>query len=287
VLLQGDRAVLVGVDRAAVRQNSALVARQLAGGAALLYDAARGELPNVPDAQDARVIKAVLMNSADKTQGWDNGQVLFNGEILTTQGLDNRVGTGRMNLDAAFDQYLSGTTDVLGTNQGNLGMVDEIGWDYGVVVAEMTNDYFFEEDLLGGSLFTATLTWFRDRQLIRNGNSFTVLDLSSDDLDLELWSWVNGDFGNLIAASISSFNSSEHFSIALPETGDYALRVRWYDELFDLVGDADMETYGLAWATTFAPAVPEPGSLVLALFGATGLGAARLVRWRTRRTQAS
>ncbi|QDV32442.1 S8 family serine peptidase [Tautonia plasticadhaerens] len=255
----------------------------VAGGASLLYDAARGELADTPDARDARVIKAVLMNSADKTAGWDNGQVLFDGAILTSQGLDNRVGTGRMNLDAAFDQFLSGTTDVAGTGQGDMGEVEAIGWDYGVVVEGTTNDYFFEQDLRGGSTFTATLTWFRDRLLDRDGDSFTALDLSYDDLDLELWTVVGDGFGRLVAASFSAFNNSEHFSFILPESGAYALRVRWFGELFDLVGDANMETYGLAWSTAF---IPEPGSAVLALIGAAGIGTTGLVRLRRRRRPA-
>lgn len=257
--------------------GTSFAAPTVAGGASLLYDAARGELPNIPDAQDARVIKAVLMNSADKTAGWDNGQALIGGAIITSQGLDNRVGTGRMNLDSAFDQFLSGTTDVPGTNQGNMGRVEEIGWDFGVVVEGTTNDYYFESDLLGGSTFTATLTWFRDRMLDRNGNTFSALDLSYDDLDLELWTVVGNGFGQLVAASVSAFNSSEHFSIILPESGAYALRVRWFGEVFDLIGDANMETYGLAWSTAF---VPEPGTIFLVLLGASGIGAAGLVRTR-------
>ena len=83
-------------------------------------------------------MKAVLMNSADKTVGWDNGTVSHpngNGGVLTTQGLDNRVGTGRLNLDAAYDQFLTGTTDVAGISSGNLGLVDNIGWDFGEVVS--------------------------------------------------------------------------------------------------------------------------------------------------------
>ena len=63
----------------------------------------------------SRVIKAVLLNSADKTPGWDNGQSLqrFNGTTLlrTTQGLDYTVGAGRMNLTRAWDQFTAATTD--------------------------------------------------------------------------------------------------------------------------------------------------------------------------------
>jgi hypothetical protein len=43
------------------------------------------------------------------------------------------------------------------------------------------------------------------------------------------------------------------------------LRVRWKDELFDMVSDANIEHYGLAWNVA---AVPEPASGVLILLAA-------------------
>ena len=245
--------------------GTSFAAPTVAGGAALLYDAAYSVFPTNDDARDARVMKAVLMNSADKTIGWDNGQVAHpngNGGVLTTQGLDNRVGTGRLNLDAAYDQFLSGTTDVPGLASGDLGLLETIGWDFGEVASDATNDYYFDTPLLGGSTLTATLTWFRDRA-IDAGNS--IFENSYDDLNLELWSVEEGTLTTLISESTSLYNESEHFSFALPLTGDYALRVRWVKEIFDMIGDLDQELYGLAWwpwqawpatSTTTAPSMP-------------------------------
>jgi hypothetical protein len=220
----------------------------VAGGAALLYDAAYSMFPTNDDARDARVVKSVLMNSADKTADWNNAQTTHpngNGGVRTTQGLDNRVGTGRMNLDAAYDQFLAGTTDVPGLTVGNLGLVDNVGWDLGEVASTTTNDYYFDSPLLGRSTFTATLTWFRDRRIDAANN---VFDDSYDDLNLELWSVEGGTATSLISESSSLYNNSEHFSFALPSTGEYALRVRWFGELFDTIGDTDQELYALAWS---------------------------------------
>jgi hypothetical protein len=231
----------------------------VAGGAALLYDAAYAQLGSTPDARDVRVMKAVLMNAADKTTGWDNGQVAHpngNGGVLTTQGLDNRVGTGRLNLDRAFEQLLWGTTDVAGTGQGNLGVVNRTGWDFGLVAEGTDNDYLIGEVLPTGSKLNATLDWFRDRNTLGLTN-FT--DASYDNLDLELWEAIGGIATNLIAESKSLYNNSEHFSFNLPKTAEYLLRVHWTSELFDLVADANSEQYGLAWSV----AVPEPGTFVL------------------------
>jgi hypothetical protein len=245
--------------------GTSYAAPMVAGGATLLYDAAYSVFPDNGDARDARVIKAVLMNSADKTVGWNNAQIAHpngNGGVITTQGLDDRVGTGRMNLATAYEQFLSGTTDVAGTDGGDLGLVDKFGWDYGQVASGTTNDYFFDSPLTAGSIFTATLTWFRDRRMNPNN---TVFDDSYDDLNLELWSVVDGMPATLLSESSSLYNESEHFSFTVPATGDYALRVRWFKEVFDVIGDTNQELYGLAWwASTAlgAATIPEPESIV-------------------------
>jgi hypothetical protein len=240
--------------------GTSFAAPTVAGGAALLYDAAYAVLGSKPDARDARVMKAVLMNSADKTLGWDNGQTPnpngFGG-VVTSRGLDNRVGAGRMNLNHAFDQLLNGTTDVVGTLQGPLGAVSDTGWDFGQVAQGVTNDYSIANPLAANSRFTATLDWYRDRQTV---GTTGYNDASYDNLDLELWSAAAGVAVNLISASNSQYNNAEHFSFLIPSTGEYLLRVRWVSELFDTVGDLNIEQYGLAWSTT---AVPEPGTLLL------------------------
>jgi hypothetical protein len=94
----------------------------------------------------------------------------------------------------------------------------------------------------------------------------TVFDDSYDDLNLELWSVVDGIPTSPVSESRSLYNESEHFSFAMPATGDYALRVRWFKEVFDRVADLDQEWYGLAWRTgpaLQAATIPEPASLVL------------------------
>jgi hypothetical protein len=250
----------------------------VAGGAALLYDAAYSVFADNADARDARVMKAVLMNSADKTVGWNNGQIAHPnglGGVRTTQGLDNRVGTGAMNLAAAYDQFLTGTTDIAGFAGGNLGVVNHIGWDFGQVVSGTTNDYFFASPLDEGSTITATLTWFRDRRL--TDTNFTADD-SFDDLNLELWSVVDGIPASLISESASLYNESEHFAFTLPATGDYALRVRWFKDVFDRVADANQELYGLAWwagAGLLTSTIPEPASVLLLATAAMAFGTFR------------
>ena len=65
---------------------------------------------------------------------------------------------------------------------------------------------------------------------------------------MELWNALGGVPQNLISASNSRYNNNEHFNFAIPTTGEYLLRVRWTEELFDNVGDLNIEQYGLAWS---------------------------------------
>lgn len=235
----------------------------VAGSAALLYDASYANLPLNTDARDARVMKAVIMNSAAKTFGWNNGQTPNpngSGGVVTTQALDNRVGAGRIDLNRAFDQLLSGTTDVPGTPAGLQGLVNRVGWDFGQVAEGVPNDYLINAPLLAGSNFTATLDWFRDRTA---PSGATWNDISYDNLDLELWSDVAGVPTTLVSTSKSLYNDVEHFSFAIPTTGQYTLRVVWAGEWFDTVGDLNVEQYGLAWANITN--VPEPATIVLLL----------------------
>ncbi len=234
----------------------------VAGGVALLYDASYANFPGNSDARDARVMKAIVMNSAAKTLNWDNGQTPNpngSGGVVTTQGLDNRVGTGRMDLDRAYDQLLGGTTDVPGTIGGFQGLVNALGWDYGQVGQNVPNDYLINLPLIVGTKFTATLDWFRDRN---SPSGATSNDISYDNLDLELWRDVAGIPTTLISTSKSLYNDSEHFSFAIPATGQYTLRVIWNGEWFDTVGDLNIEQYGVAWSGT---SVPEPATIVLLL----------------------
>ncbi|MFO0792091.1 MAG: S8 family serine peptidase [Pirellulales bacterium] len=255
--------------------GTSFAAPTVAGGAALLYDAAYAALPTTPDARDSRVMKAVLMNSAVKTQDWDNGQFANPnglGGVFTSRGVDDRVGAGRMDLNRAFDQLLSGTTDVAGLAQGALGNVAAIGWDFGQVGEGTTNDYLITNPLAAGDIFTATLTWFRDRHLI---GDTTYGDDSFDNLDLELWSSAGGIAQDLISASNGRYNNTEHFSFAVPTTGQYMIRVRWSDELFDTIGDLNAEQYGLAWSSV---AVPEPAVFWLVAGSVTLLSGNRFRR---------
>lgn len=221
--------------------------------------------------RDTRVIKSVLMNSATKLAGWDNGQHLDinTGVTVTTQSLDWAQGAGLLNLDKAFDQYYSGTQDVAGTGGGS---ISTFGWDYGTVQLDGYNDYAIHFTLQATAILDVTLSWFSNVGLPELGpdtldpldQTLTTQDLGFANLYLEIW---NADFTHLFATSMSQYNSVQELHYVLPVDGEYGLRVHYAKQMY---GDAVPEDYGLAWyANAPVEGVPEPG--VFALSGVAGL----------------
>ncbi len=246
-------------------QGTSFSSPTAAGGGALLVSALRtlnisnpGSVPTT--GLDSRIIKAVLMNSADKTSSWSNGQSLVSGVIVTTQALDNEDGAGRMNLSRAFDNYLGPNATRDAGNGGLANPIKQTGWALGNVTATGTRDYFFEAPLLGGTNFTATLTWWADRSFVNPGVNDNILENAFANLDLQVWTVSNGTANTLVARSSSLWNSSEHLSFALPGgNSEYLIRVVHTDWRWNFAGNTN-ESFGLAWSATV---VPEPATIAL------------------------
>jgi len=222
------------------------------GGVALMKGASR-DLGLGSEARDTRVVKAVMLNAAFKTVGWDNGQALDGGVIRTTQALDYAAGAGGLDLDTTFDQYLSGQTDIAGTVGGVTNEV--VGWDFAAVGLGQTVDTLIDVDLEGGSTFAATLTWFRERTSI---DATTSQDNGFADLNLQVW---DADFSTLIAESASLYNSVEHLYFELPSDGKYGLRVEHAGNHF---GSQSATDFGLAWSGVALPQAPNDSVISVA-----------------------
>ncbi len=248
--------------------GTSFAAPAVAGAAALMMDAAKAF--GLTEMSDPRVIKAIMLTSATKTAGWDNGQALFgDGSIRTSQALDYAAGAGALNLDTAYriqvgDPFGFGI-QILGLNTtagipglGGGGVLDR-GWDFGMVADQAPVEYHILDPIFAGSIFTATLTWFADR-------TFDVLtnaaeDASLDDLMLQIWMDVGGVPSLLVAQSDAPYSTVEHLSVALPGDGNYSLRVVWNGNVY---GPGSDQEYGVSWNVTPAP---EPGTGVLVLCG--------------------
>jgi len=240
----------------------------VAGGAALVVDAGYANFGG-GKAVDGRVVKAVLLNSANKPAGWTNNTVNVGGVLKTTQGLDWNFGAGALNLDKGYDQYLSGTTDVPGLTGGT---VHNLGWDYGHASLGLSNDYFLENSLHQGDTLTATLTWFvnvffNSSATADANDNFSDSDLHNtyfDQMDLQVWLLNGGVPTTLIADSTSPYNNVDHLFFSIPQDGMYAVRVSWLGDTYDLTGSAPQgNDYAVAWSA--ATPVPEPTTLVMIL----------------------
>ena len=239
----------------------------VAGGVALMKDAAKGSWWMPETALDSRVIKAVLMATSDRTDGWNNGQATVNGVVRTTQSLDWATGAGALDLETAGLTYVQGNTiDVGGLGGGTIGLQ---GWDYGSVGVNAFNDYTdytFSSTLSSPHELQVSLNWFA-RGAFDNATD-TGTRSAFANLDLQVWSIADGVFNSLVAESTSLYNNAEFLRFTLTGAGQYGLRVLSSGMIYDAnasTAPVTSETYGLAWNMVV---VPEPSAAALAAIGA-------------------
>ncbi len=190
----------------------------VAGGAALLIDMGQTLGYNT----DGKVIKSVLLNSAEKLSGWSH---------TPRHPLDYGQGAGQMDLERAHGQYAAG--------EQAPGAVAGVGWDRGEAAAAAESLYLFDLPAVAGEQLTATLVW--DRIVNTDTENLKSVNYSLDHLtNLDLFLYHADDLTTPIASSISTIDNVEHLYLSLPQAGRYALGVK-------LTGGAAVETYSLAW----------------------------------------
>ena len=255
-------------------QGTSFSAPTVAGGAGLMVDAAKNVFAGNSNAIDGRIIKAVMLNSAAKNSGWNNGQSLVGGIVQTTQSLDWATGAGKLDLDKTFDNFidsgnggLADTTDVAGTSQGDLGDVGSVGWDFGEVDSNDSNFYFIDQMLEAGSDFSVTLTWFADHI---SGSDASFNGASTNhlaNLDVRVFEYDNPNsrqITGVVAESVSLYNVVEHLFFQLDSDGYYGIEVEYAGAHWDFGSPESGEFYGLSWSGSAAlSAIPEPGSACL------------------------
>lgn len=225
------------------------------------------------NARQQEVMKAVLMNSADKIK--DIGDGLNLGMARTTLNIHNRtwlesdayrdvnipldaqMGTGHLNAYRAYEQFSPG-------QMSPDAPVEPIGWDYrtveyggtvddGSVNAAIPDqpayqDYVLAEPLQSGSFVSVTLAWNRlvelqDRnqnELFDEGESFR--DRGLNNLDIYLMRAEETDISRSVWSSVSQVDSVEHIFHPVPATGRYKIRVVFRDQVND-----STQPYALAW----------------------------------------
>lgn len=256
--------------------GTSFAAPHVVGTIALLQEFAdrqiRAGLPNWSlSARKPMVIKAILMNAADKVEDTGDGLRLGMTRTLVNQKnqswlesdayrdrtipLDAELGTGHLNAYRAYQQFEPGAFSPDAP-------IPAIGWNYGTVESPVPptelprtstqiryQDYVFETPLQAGSFISATLAWERfvvlkdanENQLYDIGETFE--DRGLNNLDLYLMRADEEDISKNIWSSESKVDSVEHIFHQVPETGRYKLRVVYRQQ----VPDEILQPYALAW----------------------------------------
>ena len=245
----------------------------VAGGIALLKDVAReglGETPvSHPQAFDTRVMKSVLMAGTRATDGWNNGQDTAN---VTTQALDPVAGAGMLDLLTTANIYLGQSRGI--ENPGT-AIVDASGWSLSTInLAQTANDYIIDTPFTRSISLTVSLNWFAVREI--DPDEDIGFDLAFSNLDLQVWLLGgDGEFAEMVGESRSIYQNSEFLRLDSLAPGQYAMRVRFDEMVFDRTAAIDSETYSLAWNAVI---IPEPGASLLA-----GIALVIVLTKRTRR----
>ncbi|MEA5620080.1 S8 family serine peptidase [Cronbergia sp. UHCC 0137] len=217
--------------------------------------------PNwTPSARNHQVMKAVLLNSADKLE--DHGDGLRLGMTRTlidkqnqdwlasdafkdqTIPLDAQMGSGHLNAFRAYQQFSSGQWQ-------SSTPVPAIGWDYYSVNADASVEYALEKPLKQDSFVAITLTWNRlvelndlnQNQKYDLDETFSDRGLNNLDLYLVKADAKNSDSG-IVCSSISQIDSVEHIFCPVPTKGNYKIRVQFRQQV-----NEPTQPYALAWWT--------------------------------------
>lgn len=216
------------------------------------------------DSRRHEVMKAVLLNSADKVE--DRGNGAFLGMTRTTLTKNNRtwlesdayrdpkipldieMGTGQLNTFRAYEQMSA-------LQWSPEEPVPDKGWDYRTVTVSGERDYVLSQSLQGQSYVSITLAWDRLVELQDSDRNEqydvgeTFRDRGLNNLDLYLMPLDETDIGKSTCASISDVDSVEHIFCQVPKTGRYKIRVQYRQQV-----NEDSQPYALAWWTV--PATP-------------------------------
>lgn len=212
---------------------SSFATPQVAGAAALLVDGARRL--GLTGGDDPRVVKALLLNGANKLIGWHKGYCDPADDHQTP--LDFRQGAGLLDVWNSYRQLLAGA---YGHHSGG-----RWGWDLGEVAAEPDSPdaqriYHVGGVIEAGQYVKATLVWQRQYD-----NSRAYNGLGLDLLGLELWTLdAAGQLAERLDYSVSRVDNVQHLYYPAAQQLRAALVVR----LLEGGSGQTVVRYGLAYS---------------------------------------
>jgi hypothetical protein len=214
------------------------------------------------NARRHQVMKAILLNSADKIKDSGDGLRLGmtrtlidkqNLDWLATAAyknakipLDAQMGAGHLNAFRAYQQLNGGEWKPTLT-------VPPIGWDYGIINTNSSQEYALEKSLKKNSFVAITLSWDRLVELNDKNNNQqydldeTFVNKGLNDLDVYLVQENGKNDQVVVCASMSELDSIEHIFCPVPTHGNYKIRVQFKKQI-----NKPTQSYALAWWT-----VPE------------------------------
>jgi hypothetical protein len=215
------------------------------------------------DSRNHEVMKAVLMNAADKVRDPGDGLLLGMSRTIFDRNqqdwfasdayrdrmvpLNLHMGTGQLNTFRAYQQFSAG-------QWSPEAPVPAVGWDYRTVSTNTTasqfRDYVIDQPLQKDSFVAATLAWARRVELQDQnqngkydiGENFS--DRGLNNLDIYLMPAEAQDPAESVWASVSEVDSVEHIFHRVPATGRYKIRVRYHQQV-----NQATQPYALAWWT--------------------------------------
>lgn len=224
------------------------------------------------DARRHEVMKAILLNSAEKLEDQGDGKLLGMKRTILKEDnstwldsdaamnskipLDIQMGTGQLNAWRSQQQFAGGQWSYAQP-------VANIGWHYAALTHQAVHDYAIDATLMADSYVAATMAWDRLVELNDNNQNErfdtgeTFRDLGLNNLDLYLLPIASDNLGDAICASNSRVDSVEHLFCKVPTTGQYKLRVIFPDRV-----NEDVQNYAIAWwsAAQISPQTPEPSN---------------------------
>ncbi|HEY9833240.1 MAG TPA: S8 family serine peptidase [Stenomitos sp.] len=211
------------------------------------------------DSRRHEVMKAVLLNSAEKIKDSGNGLNLGMSRTILSKDnltwldsdafkdpkipLDYQMGAGQLNAFRAYQQFSPGQWEATAA-------VPSIGWDYATVEASSFKDYVLDKPVKEKSFVSLTLAWNRlvELQDKNQNNAFDVgesfRDRGLNHLELYLMPVDENDTSKNVCSSISEVDSVQHIFCPVPTAGRYKIRVHYRKQV-----NEPSQPYALAWWT--------------------------------------
>jgi hypothetical protein len=216
----------------------------VAGTAALLIQKAKADAntAEVLTGQSGNcVLKAILMNTAEKLPYWHKGKLSKDDDHSAP--LDFMHGSGVLDAFAAYNTLTAG--------RYQSGEIPDEGWDLGTISQEQTPEQRYQFTIAdpNNKEITITAVWNRHYQ---KHYPFEPAPEKDADIQLQLWAYDKDGIREdvLLDYSDSKTDNVEHiYAAADANYTDYEIIVSFAD---DDTGKGLAENYGLAWRVTDA-----------------------------------